>query len=234
LTGERAVKHNANEEAIRHFRRALDQLKKQPEKIEHRKAELKVLAKLGPALQAARGFGPPEVEGTYLRARELCEQVGESIELFQALWGLWLYTGGGRGRFEAVRGIAEELVALAERLNDRALRLEAHHAMTGTMLWIGEPEAARRHGEQGMALYDREQHRSLAFLYGGHDPGVCCQSHSGLALWFRRPPSSGAAKALRWPGICCTHTPLSTRFTFLPLSISSVGKSKRYGTSPNQ
>ena len=106
--------------------------------------------------------------------------------------------------------------------------------MTGTMLWIGEPEAARRHGEQGMALYDREQHRSLAFLYGGHDPGVCCQSHSGLALWFRRPPSSGAAKALRWPGICRTRTPLSTRLTFLPLSISFLGMSKRYGTSPNQ
>ena len=35
-----------------------------------------------------------------------------------------------------------------------------------------------------MRLYNREQHGSLAFLYGGHDPGVCCRMHSGVALWF--------------------------------------------------
>src|SRR6516165_8910819 len=41
-----------------------------------------------------------------------------------------------------------------------------------------------RAGEDGMRLYNREQHGSLAFLYGGHDPGVCCRMHSGVALWF--------------------------------------------------
>src|SRR5262249_39429780 len=42
----------------------------------------------------------------------------------------------------------------------------------------------RTHGEQGMALYDREQHQSLAFLFGNHDAGVCCHMHSAMALWF--------------------------------------------------
>lgn len=68
--------------------------------------------------------------------------------------------------------------------------LEAHHAMAPSTLWIGEPATARRHCEQGMALYDRDQHRSLAFLYGGHDPGVCCRMHSSLALWLLGYPAA--------------------------------------------
>ncbi len=125
-----------------------------------------------------------------MRARELCEQVGEPAELFQSLWGLWLYTAGGKARFNEGRRIAEELLTLAERLGDRVLLLEARHALSPTTLWIGEPVATRRHSEQGMALYDQEQHRSLAFHYGGHDPGVCCHMHSALALWMLGYPAA--------------------------------------------
>ena len=189
IAGERAVKRGANAEVIRHFRRALELLQGRPETAEHSRAELKVLEKLGPALQAVHGFGSPEVERTYLRARDLCEQLGEPVELFRALWGLWLNTLG-RERFEAARPIADELFAVAHQLNDRALLLEAHHAMCPTTLWVGNPQAARSHGEQGMRLYEREQHRSLAFLFGGHDPGVCCRMHSGMALWFLGQPDS--------------------------------------------
>ena len=67
--------------------------------------------------------------------------------------------------------------------------------MSPTTLYIGEPEAARTHGEQAMALDDREQHRSLAFLYGGHDPGVCCRMHSGLALWFLGFPQAALERS---------------------------------------
>jgi predicted ATPase len=102
---------------------------------------------------------------------------------------------------EAAGGIANELLALAERSGDRALLLQAHHALWPSTLWLGDPIAARRHLEQGMALYDREQHRSHAFLYGGHDPGVCCRSFSGWTLWVLGHPAqalerSEAANAL--------------------------------------
>jgi len=183
LAGEWAVKRDANAEATRHFRRALELLQKQPETAQRCEAELKALTKLGPALQSTRGFGAPEVETAYLRARELCKQLGEPVELFQALWGLWL-NSVGRERWDMARPIADELLTVAQRLNDRALLLEAHHAMCPTTLWVGDPQEARTHGEQGMALYDREQHQSLAFVFGNHDPGVCCRMHSAMALWF--------------------------------------------------
>ena len=187
--GERAVKRGANAEVVRHFRRALELLQRQPETAERSKVELKVLEKLGPALQAVHGFGAPEVERSYLRARDLCERLGEPIELFKALWGLWLNTVG-RERFEAARSIIDELFTVAHRLGDRALLLEAHHAMCTTTLWVGDPQTTRKHAEQGMRLYEREQHHSLAFLFGGHDPGVCCCMHTATALWFLGYPDS--------------------------------------------
>src|SRR5262249_8608891 len=111
LAGDWAVKRDANAEAIRHFRRAIELLEKQPETTERGKAELKVLTKLGPALQQTGGFGAPEVETNYLRARELCEQLGEPVELFQALWGLWL-NSAGRERWDMARPVADALLTV--------------------------------------------------------------------------------------------------------------------------
>ena len=188
--GTKALMRSANTEAVTYFTQGLDLAGRLPPTPEQARQELRLLLALGPAFQLVKGFGSADVERTYSRARHLGEKVGEPAELFQALWGLWLHTTAGRGRYREGRLIAEELVALAERLGDRVLLLEAHHAMAPSMLWIGEPETARRHCEQGMALYDRDQHRSLAFLYGGHDPGVCCRMHSSLALWLLGYPAA--------------------------------------------
>ena len=48
-----------------------------------------------------------------------------------------------------------------------------------------------------MALYDQERHRSLAFLYGGHDPGVCLHMHSALALWMLGYPRAALDRCRR-------------------------------------
>jgi len=81
------------------FKHGLNLASKLPPDRARMRHELRLLLALGPALQQVQGFGADEVETTYTRARELCEQVGEPVELFQALWGLWLYTVGGKARF---------------------------------------------------------------------------------------------------------------------------------------
>jgi len=45
------------------------------------------------------------------------------------------------------------------------------------------------HAEQGLALYDPQHHRAHAFLYTGHDPGVCGWSELTLALWLQGYPA---------------------------------------------
>jgi len=72
---------------------------------------------------------------------------------------------------------------LAQREQDQALLLLAHSALGMSLWFLGEFAPAREHLEQGMALYDPQQHSSHAFLYG-MNPKVLCLSHAGQALWF--------------------------------------------------
>jgi class 3 adenylate cyclase/predicted ATPase len=195
--GTRAVQRSANDEAVRYLRQGLNLVSALPPDRGRMRSELRLLLALAPTLQQVQRFGAAEVGTAYARARELCEQVGEPVELFQTLWGLWLYTVGGKGRFTEGRAIAEELRDLAEREGDPALQLEARHALAGTALWLGEPGAAQQYAEQGMALYDQARHRSLAFLYGGHDPGVCCHMHSALTLWMLGYPRAALDRGRR-------------------------------------
>jgi hypothetical protein len=59
----------------------------------------RVQVALGTPLQATKGWATPEVERVYVRARELCQQVEETPQLFPALFGLWLcYTGRAEHR----------------------------------------------------------------------------------------------------------------------------------------
>jgi predicted ATPase len=141
-----------------------------------------MLTSLGPALTTTSGPGSLAVEEVYTRARELCQQVEEPRQLFPVLWGLWRVSNY-REELQRAGELGQQLLTLAHQVQDRALLLEAHHALWPTLFYLGELAAARGHLAQGMALYDPQQHRAHAFLYGGHDPGLCCQSYTALTLW---------------------------------------------------
>jgi predicted ATPase len=64
------------------------------------------------------------------------------------------------------------------------------------LVWLGNADAARRHLDRGMALYDKARHRSHAFLYGGHDPGVCCWKVASWASWILGYPARGLAESI--------------------------------------
>jgi predicted ATPase len=71
---------------------------------------------------------------------------------------------------------------LAQRYQDPALLLEAHLVMGATLVQLGELTSGLEHLEHGIVLYDPQQHRALAFLYG-EDPGMVCLSWAAWALW---------------------------------------------------
>jgi predicted ATPase len=107
--------------------------------------------------------------------------VGETPQLFQALWGLW-YFYLVRAEFQTARELGEQLLDLAQRVLAPGLLLLAHRVLGQTLTFLGEFSAAQVHLERAMTLHDPEQHRSLASLYG-QDPGVICRSWEALALW---------------------------------------------------
>jgi predicted ATPase len=160
----------------------------------HARWELGLCLTLGPALIAIKGWSASEVKQVYLRAQELCGQAGEPAQLFTATWGLWLHYQQA-GQLETAQGLANEVLALAAGQGDPGLRLQAHHAAWTTDWRLAKFSACRNHTEQGIALYDIDQHGSHAFRYGGHDPGVCGRLHAALTLWSLGYPDQALEKA---------------------------------------
>jgi len=179
--GQHAIERSAHREAINHLTKGLEALQTVPETPERLQQELTLHIALGVPLVATKGMGAPDVEHVYQRALDLCQQVGDTPQLFPALWGLWLFYGS-RGPAQTAQALAARLLRLAQTVHDPALLLEAYHALWATAFNQGEVAAARAYVGQGVTLYERQQHHALAFRYGGHDPGVCCRDFGALAL----------------------------------------------------
>ena len=232
--GQNAARVFANQEAVVLARRGLELLATLPDTPERARKELALQITLGPALMATKGWTAPEVERTYTRAHELCRQVGETPDLFPALWGLWLFHIA-RGEIPTARDLGEQLLSLAQRAQDPALLLQAHHALGPTYAIAGDWASARTHLEQGIALYDPQQHRSHAFLYGGHDPCVCCLGFAAQACgcWaIPIRPCGGAGRPSRWPGSCPTPPAWLMRSFQSASFISSAGMCPRPRSRP--
>jgi adenylate cyclase len=89
--------------------------------------------------------------------------------------------------------LGEQLMRLAQQTHDAALLVEAHRALGTTLLFLGKLTAAHTHLEQGIALYDPQQHRSLALRYGA-DSGIVCRLYMAWVLWLLGYPD----QALRY------------------------------------
>ena len=181
--GQRAIERSANLEAIEHLTRGLDVLKTLPDTPGRAQQELGFLTILGLALVATQGQAHGDVGRTYARARSLCQQQGETSQLFQVLWGLLSFYVV-RAELQAAWEVGEQLLGLAQRQHDPVRLMVAHWALGQTLLFRGEFAPARAHLEQGMTLYTPQQHHSLACLSGfPGDLGVFCLCFVAHTLW---------------------------------------------------
>ncbi|MBI3756848.1 MAG: AAA family ATPase [Deltaproteobacteria bacterium] len=179
--GQRASQRSAYAEAIAHLTKGLEVLKTLPDSSERAQQELTLHTALGGPLIAIKSYTAPEVEKVYTRARELCSRVGETPLLFPVLWGLygfyWI-----RGESQTANELGAQLLRLAQSVQDPALLLLAHRVWGANLYFLGEFAPAREHLEQGIALYNPQQHHSLAFRYV-LDPGMLCQVYVAATLW---------------------------------------------------
>ena len=190
--GIRATTRLAYREALDYFERALAALERLADGPERAVLAIDVFIDMGPVLMVLKGVAATEVEDAYLRARELCERINETRRLFPVLWGLW-YVEHMRGHPDRARQMGERLLQVARENDDRDQLLEAHHSLWPILIERGEFARARTHIEQGYALYDATKHRDLTFLYGDHDPGVCCRTIEASRLWLTGFPDQALA-----------------------------------------
>src|SRR5262249_49458222 len=141
-----------------------------PDTHERTQHELRLHLTLGRPLLFIKGFSSPEVQATYTRARELCQQVGETLQLFSVLHGLRSFHQV-RGELLAARELGKQLLDLAQREHDPAMLVEAHWALGYTLFHLGELSTAQVHMEQSLSFYDAQRHHSPVFL-DGREPGM--------------------------------------------------------------
>jgi predicted ATPase len=179
--GERAGQRSAHAEAIAHLTKGLAVLQSLPQTPEHMHDELLLQHTLGVSLMAIKGYTAPEVEQAYARAHTLCQQVGETPQLFPVLIGLFLFYVN-RPDHQTAYTLAAQCLTLAQRAGDAELLVQAHMALGVTLFWLGQLSQARAHLEHGVALYAPQPHPSLAWRYG-QDPGVVCHDYASRVLW---------------------------------------------------
>jgi class 3 adenylate cyclase/predicted ATPase len=190
-----AAQRSAHAEAVTHLRRALELLPASTRSARRTVLELDLQLALGVAWISAKSYATPEAGEAYARARELCQQVGDSAHLFPALRGLWAFYRH-RAEYQAARGVAEQFLNLAEKLQNSAPLLEAHRVMGLTLFDVGELCTGLDHLERAIALYDPQRHGAHAVSYG-QDPGVASLCQAGLLLWMLGYPDRASKQMHR-------------------------------------
>ena len=179
--GQYAVQHSAYIEGMSHLKTALRLLKTLPAAPERRLEELSLQIALAAPLGAVKGFGAPELEETYNRARELCQQIGETPQLLPTLVGLCAFYEV-RGELRTAHELEEQLLHLAQQVKDPVFLVWAHYMLGDGLFWMGEFVQAQENVEQSIVLYDSQEHLPPSLPWGV-DSQVASYSIAGLVLW---------------------------------------------------
>ncbi|MBV8135878.1 MAG: AAA family ATPase [Deltaproteobacteria bacterium] len=172
LAAQQAAQRSASSVAIDRLTNALRILKSLPETAQRDRQELILQMMLGPLLIATKGNASLEVEQTYLRARELAQQLNAVSQQFPSLFQLRsVYLV--RGELLRAHELSQQLASLAESENDTEHLLEGRVALGNTFFLQGALRQAHTQFEEALGIYDQKRHRSHAFVYG-FDPGVFC------------------------------------------------------------
>ena len=180
--GQRSRERCANVETIGHLTKGRALLNTLEETRERDDRELQFLTTLAPAYIAARGYAAPEVGPILLRARELCQRIGDPQQLFGIMLGMWEWRLV-RGDLRLCVDLAADGMALAESLNDPGILMEALFMPGATMFYRAQFSAARACHENAVAAYDDRERTKFWTTYTGHNAGVTHRCYLALVLW---------------------------------------------------
>ncbi len=179
--GQRSIQRSANAEAIDQLTRGMALLSSLEPSAARDHIELQLLVALAIPLTATKGYVAKEVEQAYMRAREICLKANDPKQLLPVLHGLY--------RFYVVQGdnqrayqLGQEILEWAGKVDLPDYIMEAHRSLGLTLVFIGHFEEARSHTEKGFSLYNHEQHKDHAFIYGA-DPGMIFLTMGSWAAW---------------------------------------------------
>jgi DNA-binding winged helix-turn-helix (wHTH) protein/tetratricopeptide (TPR) repeat protein len=177
--GENAVQRGGHREAVTHLTRAVERLQTLPNTLERAQFELNLQLLLGTQLSTSKGFAAAEAERAYVRAKELCDQIGETPQRFAALGGLFTFSLT-RAELQTALSLAEQLMELAQKTQFEVFFLWADLCLGRARHTLGDVTSAQKLLAHALTLYDPQKHRVPA----RQDPGVLSLSHSAQVLWL--------------------------------------------------
>jgi class 3 adenylate cyclase/tetratricopeptide (TPR) repeat protein len=158
--GRQALERNAPSEAKVLLSRGLELLKELPDDTERAREEIDLLSTLSYTLLLTASPGALEREAAAVRARELCERLGDETSLTKALMDL-ANLRMNRAELPPARELAEQAVALAERVDDRTLVAGAHFQLGEILFFLGELATSREHLERARQLLGAGPYRNI-------------------------------------------------------------------------
>ncbi len=200
LAAQNALQVFAYQETIVLAGRGLEALKTLPDSQKRAQQELQLQDALGMAIMVTRGYASVDAERTNERKRALLRKLGQTPEIFHALWGLLAFDFI-KGNLHSLPAQADEMLNLAKRVGDPPLLLIAHHAVGVTHFFRGEFGPAQLALNEALERYDPEQHQPLAYAAPTSDLRVNALCHDSWNQWFRGYPDQALAQireALAW------------------------------------
>jgi len=179
--GQHATRLSSNLDAISHFERGVALLDLIDDSRERMRTEYKFCLALVTPLIAAKGYTAPELERIFERALILSEEVGDTEEIFPALYSRQVFELV-IGRFDRAAVHAEEAIQLARRNPSSNSAAFAGRLLATLKLFRGETTRASEQLQKFLTKYDPVRHGTSAHEFG-QDHFVACASYLTMALW---------------------------------------------------
>ncbi|HMF20778.1 MAG TPA: adenylate/guanylate cyclase domain-containing protein [Pseudolabrys sp.] len=192
--GKKAAQRSAHIEAIAHLRRGLELVRSMAAGSASDRTELDFLFAMGPCMIATQGPASSDAVATFVRARELCEKLGDAPEFMQVLF--WLTTASVmRGELPRARDTIIPLLERAEARSDRPAVINATRGKAMILMFMGQIVEAGRVIESAFEIFNAStEDERLAARAAGQDAGVADLALMSWTLWLLGRPDTAVKR----------------------------------------
>jgi class 3 adenylate cyclase/tetratricopeptide (TPR) repeat protein len=177
--GSRAAGQAAHSEAIGYFNRALELLPKLPDGVGRDRQELDLQMAVSWSSWVFLGLQGLQRGSALLRARELCERLGDQTMLMEALLAL-AHLRYNQCDFDTTQELAHSVFVMAQQENNAAM-LGGSHFVTGILKFaLGDFRATSDYLERAVQFLSARASRNWGALYEHIAPACLCYSLANL------------------------------------------------------
>jgi predicted ATPase/tRNA A-37 threonylcarbamoyl transferase component Bud32 len=180
-------------EALALAEHGLDALKGLPDGPARKQQELVLQMMKGIALRSTTGWATPQIEGTFAKARQLCQDLSDPPELIPVLWATTLFVLI-RGDLRACRERADDLMDQASRSGQPVYLMAANHMAGVVREFMGDMVDANRLLECCRQLHDPARFMEYNAMFG-QDPGMVGRAMSARPLFALGYPDRALERA---------------------------------------